>query len=68
MCLSTVYLDKKDPANLIMEEAATISCEKSAVVIQTMFGERKTLPGYSVGQVNLLEHYVIVLKNGVTNE
>lgn len=64
MCLSTVYSDKKDPKNIVMEEASSIVSADSGISLSTLFGERKTLAGYSIAEVNLLEHYVIVHRNG----
>ena len=64
MCLSTVYSDKKDPKNIVMEEASSIVSEDNNLTVSTLFGERKALSGYSIGEVNLLEHYVVVHKNG----
>ena len=47
-----------------MEEASSIVSVDSGLALGTLFGERKTLAGYSIAEVNLLEHYVIVNKNG----
>lgn len=67
MCLSTVYSDKKEPKNIIMEEASSIVSAGSGLLLSTLFGERKSLAGYSIAEVNLLEHYVIVHRNGDHN-
>lgn len=68
MCLSTVYLNKKETKNIFMEEASNIAFDNGTITVQTLFGESKTLPGYSVSQVNLLEHYVVLLQNEVSDE
>lgn len=60
MCLSIVYLNKKEKNNAVMEDASCISYDSGVLTVQTLFGERKSLPGYSVGEVNLLEHYVVL--------
>jgi predicted RNA-binding protein len=62
VCLSTVYSDKKDLKNIVLEEASSIVTDGSGITVRTLFGEQKVLAGYSVGEVNLLEHYVIVHK------
>jgi predicted RNA-binding protein len=67
MCLSIVYLNKKEKNNVVMEEASSISYDSGVLTVQTLFGERKTFPGYSVGEVNLLEHYVILHQTGAQN-
>jgi predicted RNA-binding protein len=64
MCLSTVYLEKKDASAVFMEEAANISSAPGSVTVQTLFGERKTLDGYSVGEVDLLHHHIVLHKEG----
>jgi predicted RNA-binding protein len=64
MCLSTVYSDKKDHKNIVMEEASSIVSGGGGLLLSTLFGERKSLDGYSIAEVNLLEHYVIVQRNG----
>jgi predicted RNA-binding protein len=64
MCLSSVYLEKKSPESLIMEEASLVTESRDDVFISSLFGEKKTLAGHSVAEVNLLEHYVIIKKQG----
>ncbi|MDD5672957.1 MAG: CooT family nickel-binding protein [Chitinivibrionales bacterium] len=64
MCLSTVYLESKGPQNLLMEEAASIAIEQDTITITTLFGDRKDLSGFSLSEVNLLEHYIIVKRHG----
>jgi len=67
MCLSIVYLNKKEKNNVVMEEASSISYDSGVLTVQTLFGERKAFPGYSVSEVNLLEHYVILHQTGAQN-
>ncbi len=68
MCLSAVYLDKKDRDNLFMEEASSITLEAGGVTVATLFGEKKTAVAYIPGEVNLLEHYVILTRTGATRD
>jgi len=68
VCLSTVYLDKKDQNSLFLEEASSITVGAGSVTVSTLFGERKTVVGYVPGEVNLLEHYVVLTKIGVSND
>jgi len=67
MCLSIVYLDKKEKNNIVMEDASSISYDSGVLTVQTLFGERKALPGYAIGEVNLLEHYIILHQAGAQN-
>jgi hypothetical protein len=67
MCLSTVYLDKKDPRSILLEEASSITAHDGSTTVVTLFGERKTVDGYMPGELNLLEHYVILTRSGDTH-
>lgn len=67
MCLSTVYLDKKDETHVFCEEASSVMIEGGAVMVSTLFGEQKTAHGYVPGEVNLLEHYIVLIRNGDSN-
>jgi hypothetical protein len=65
MCLSTVYIDKKDKKNILVEEASSINVTKgSGIMIKTLFGKEKELSGYIPAEVNLLDHYVVLVKTG----
>jgi predicted RNA-binding protein len=68
VCLSTVYLDKKDPRHVFLEEASSITVDGGSVRVSTLFGEQKTVAGYVTGEVNLLEHYVVLTRNGAVND
>ena len=64
MCLSTIYLDKKDPKHVLAEEASSVTAHGNTVKIATLFGEPRTVKGYAPGEINLLEHYVVLVKSG----
>jgi predicted RNA-binding protein len=68
MCLSTVYLGEKTDEFLVAADVADIACSQGAVVLKTLFGASKTMPGYMVGEVNLLEHYVILIPDGGSHD
>ena len=45
MCLSNVYVKKKEDESPIVEEAAKIIYDKGTVVVHTLFGEKKVFQG-----------------------
>lgn len=63
MCLSKVYLKDKDKDALIIEEAANVIDKQGTIRINTLFGEEKQIKGYSIGEINLVENYVILQKS-----
>lgn len=66
MCLSTVYLDRKSDDTVLLREASQIEDTASGVDVSTLFGERKSVDGYGVGELNLMDNYVILKpKTGV---
>lgn len=62
MCLSRVYLKEQEDGSLVIDEAAQIKTEPNGVKVQTLFGEERTLPGYAIDEINLIENYVILSK------
>jgi hypothetical protein len=65
MCLSTVYLDRRKPENVLVEEAAGIARDPDGtILIETLLGERRSFPGHTIAEVNLLDHYVILTQTG----
>jgi predicted RNA-binding protein len=68
MCLSTVYLDMKDPGHVFLEEASSITVDGGSVRVSTLFGEQKTAAGYIPGEVNLLEHFVVLTRIGAVRD
>lgn len=63
MCLSKVYLKDKDKDALIIEEAANVIDNQGTISVSTLFGEEKQIKGYSIGEINLVENYVILQKS-----
>jgi hypothetical protein len=64
MCLSKVYLEQVGKRSLYAEEASSIGYSGHDIVVQTLFGEHNVLTDYTIGEVNLLDHYVILTKKG----
>ncbi len=64
MCLSTVYLDIKDTKHVFAEDASSVTVDAGSVKIATLFGAPKIVSGYTAGEINLLEHYVVLVKTG----
>ena len=64
MCLSNIYLEKKEQGKLVIEEAAQVSAEDENVHIRSLMGEIKYLRGYYINEVDLIENYVILKKTG----
>ncbi len=62
ICLSRVYLQERDDGSLVIEEAAQIKTGPNGVKVKTLFGEERTLPGYAIAEINLIENYVILSK------
>jgi predicted RNA-binding protein len=64
MCLSNVYLDKKSDDSLLLREASQIVDTDDGVDVATLFGENKNVKGYCVGELNLMDNYVILKPRG----
>ncbi len=62
MCLSRVYLQEREDGSLVIDEAAQIKIDPNGVKVKTLFGEERTLPGYAIAEINLIENYVILSK------
>ena len=62
MCLSRIYTDEKTEKNCVMKEAARVELRGDEVEVSTLFGERKTLYGYSVNTVDVMENFVLLKK------
>ncbi|MFW6139006.1 MAG: CooT family nickel-binding protein [Spirochaetota bacterium] len=62
MCLSNVYLEEKKQDKLVIEEARQVSADQENVQVCSLMNERKTLQGYYISEVNLIENYVILQK------
>ena len=64
MCLSNVYLDDKTTDTLVLRDASQISVTPSGVDVATLFGEKKSVKGYYVAEVNVMDNYVILKPKG----
>ncbi len=64
MCLSKVFLKSIESENLVIDEVSRISENKGTVSMRTLFGEDKEMKGYRIGEVNLVENYVILTELG----
>ena len=62
LCLSRVFLQKCEDGSLVIDEAAQIKIDPNGVKVKTLFGEERTLPGYAIAEINLIENYVILSK------
>ena len=62
MCLSNVYLEKKEQNKLVIEEAEQVNADGENVQVKAFFGESKKLEGYYISKVNFMENYVILRK------
>ena len=60
MCLSNVYLEKKEQNKLVIEEADQVTSDGEDVHVKALFGESKKLEGYYISEVNFMENYVIL--------
>lgn len=64
MCLSRVYLKKRDEGNLVVEEVANVMDDNGTIKINTIFGEEERLKGYFIKEVNLTESYLVLKSKG----
>lgn len=60
MCLSKVYLNRKQENNLVIKEVSRIKVNGERIHIDTLIGEGKDFPFYVVSEINFLENYVIL--------
>ena len=60
MCLSAVYLDSRDDANLVLRDVSVLARAGDGVELRTLFGDSKTVESCRVGEVNLMENYVVL--------
>jgi predicted RNA-binding protein len=67
MCLSKVYLKKIDPENLFMDEVSKIAEESGIISLNSLFGEEKKLEGFRIGEINLMNNYIILKSTGDNN-
>ena len=59
MCLSTVYKNEVDDANLLARNVADIKVENGQIIFTDLMGIRTVFDG-SLEKVDLMDNYVIV--------
>ena len=64
MCLSKVYDSTKDDTSLVIDEVMSVSNVDGKIEINTLLGSSKVMEGYVIGEVNLMENYVILRSTG----
>jgi predicted RNA-binding protein len=65
MCLSTVYIKDENRESVVMEEASRVEATVDGnVMVETLFGEKKSFMGYIISEVNFLKNYLILQKRG----
>ncbi len=62
MCLSKVYLKEKEDGSLIIDEASRLKADRDGVEVRSLFGEHRSLKGYYMSEVNLIENYVVLMR------
>ena len=63
MCLSSVYVQEDEERRVVVEEASRIHAAAGGeLVIETLFGDKRHLSGYSIVEVNLLKNYIVLEK------
>jgi predicted RNA-binding protein len=53
-------MDERTDGTVVVEQAAQVAETEQGVEVSTLFGERRTIEGCSIGEVNLLDNYVIL--------
>ena len=64
MCLSKVYDSKRDDGSLVIDEVMSVNNIDGRIEINTLMGTERVLEGYIIGEVNLMENYVILRSKG----
>lgn len=59
MCLSNVYKDKRDDANLLARNVADIQIRDGQIYLTDIMGVRTAFNGH-LEQIDLTENYIIV--------
>ena len=60
MCLSNVFVCKRDDGALVAREASSVTDLGGKVEVQTLFGEKQVLEGYRIREVNLVKNYIVL--------
>lgn len=62
MCLSTVYTNVKNEANVVMKNVMSIQCQDGCVILTDLMDRQLTVEG-TLQQANLVDGFVIVKTN-----
>ena len=60
MCLSKIYLEKKNKDKIIIEEASKVLDSNGTIEIYSIFGEVNKQKDYYIKEVDLEENYIIL--------
>ncbi len=64
MCLSKVYIKEGDKDDLLIEDVSEVRNENGAISVNTIFGVGKKVKGYFIKEVNFVNNYLILRKEG----
>ena len=62
MCLTTVYLEKGDQKEMIMEEVAEVEAEENGFRLISLMGEEKFLTG-RVKRIDFISEHSLVIES-----
>ena len=62
MCLSTVYTNVKDEANVVLRNVMSIECKDGCVICTDLMDRQVSVEG-SLQQANLVDGFVIIKTN-----
>ena len=62
MCLSTVYKNTMDEANIAMKNVMRIECREGSVILTDLMDRTVTIEGHLV-EANLVDGFVVVKEN-----
>ena len=59
MCLSTVYKNTKEDANVVMRNVMRLECREDVVILTDLMDRTVEIPG-QLEQANLVDGFVII--------
>ena len=62
MCLSTVYMNKKSPEDVIMQNVMKVECRDGCVILTDLMDRQVAVEG-PLQEANLVDGFVIVREN-----
>ena len=62
MCLSTVYTNTKEEANVVMRNVMSLECKDGCVILTDLMDRQVSIEG-TLSQANLVDGFVIVKTN-----